>query len=91
MSLFQQPANALIVMTKAPEPGQSKTRLVPPLSFTEAADLARALLLDQLDNLAQFSGARLFIAFTPETAGRIFRTVRDSGFRFFSPARSFVG
>lgn len=63
-------ANALVIMTKAPQPGRSKTRLVPPLSYDEAADLARALLVDQLENLARFDGARLFIAFTPEkTAG----------------------
>ena len=83
MSLFQQPANALIVMTKAPEPGQSKTRLVPPLSFAEAADLARALLLDQLNNLGQFSGARLFIAFTPETAAGFFERFAAQGFVSF--------
>ena len=47
-------ANALVVMTKAPEPGRSKTRLVPPLSAEEAAELARALLLDQLEHLAHF-------------------------------------
>jgi molybdopterin molybdotransferase len=35
--------NALVVMTKVPEPGQSKTRLVPPLSYDEAADLARLI------------------------------------------------
>lgn len=67
MSLFQ-PANALVIMTKAPQPGRSKTRLVPPLSYAEAADLARALLVDQLENLARFDGARFFIAFTPEKA-----------------------
>lgn len=83
MGLFQQPANALIVMTKAPEPGQSKTRLVPPLSFAEAADLARALLLDQLNNLAQLSGARLFIAFTPETAAGFFERFAAQGFASF--------
>lgn len=60
--------NALVVMTKVPEPGQSKTRLVPPLSYDEAAEVARALLLDQLDNLAYFAGAARFIAFTPARA-----------------------
>ena len=30
-------ANALVIMTKAPQPGRSKTRLVPPLSYDEAA------------------------------------------------------
>jgi rSAM/selenodomain-associated transferase 1 len=57
--------NALVILTKAPEAGQSKTRLVPPLSFAEAADLAGALFVDQLENLARFTAARLFVAFTP--------------------------
>ena len=61
MSRSQQPANAMVILTKTPQPGQSKTRLVPPLSYTEAADLARALLIDQVENLARFDGARLFI------------------------------
>ena len=83
MSLFQQPTNALVIMTKAPEPGRSKTRLVPPLSYDEAADLARALLVDQLDNLAKFDGARLFIAFTPEKAAGFFAGFMARGFICF--------
>jgi uncharacterized protein len=67
--------NALVILTKAPEPGQSKTRLVPPLSFEEAAELARALLLDQLQNLARFTAAQLFIAFTPPSATNFFETL----------------
>jgi uncharacterized protein len=83
MTLFQQPANALVIMTKAPEPGRSKTRLVPPLSYAEAADLARALLFDQLENLAKFDGARLFIAFTPDNAAGFFETFITQGFTCF--------
>jgi uncharacterized protein len=67
--------NALVILTKAPEPGQSKTRLVPPLSFEETAELARALLLDQLQNLARFTAAQLFIAFTPPSAANFFETL----------------
>ena len=67
--------NALVILTKAPEPGQSKTRLVPPLSFDEAAELARALLLDQLKNLARFTAAQLFIAFTPPSATSFFEAL----------------
>lgn len=37
---------ALIIVGKAPEAGITKTRLVPPLSATEAADLYRGFLLD---------------------------------------------
>jgi uncharacterized protein len=83
MTLFQQSANALVIMTKAPEPGRSKTRLVPPLSYAEAADLARALLFDQLENLTRFDGARLFIAFTPENAAGFFEGFVRQGFTCF--------
>ena len=37
-----------MVVGKAPEPGRTKTRLVPPLTATEAADLYRAFLRDTL-------------------------------------------
>jgi rSAM/selenodomain-associated transferase 1 len=40
---------ALIVVGKAPLAGSAKTRLVPPLSADEAADLYRAFLLDTLE------------------------------------------
>ena len=37
---------ALVIVGKAPRPGASKTRLVPPLSSEEAAELSQAFLLD---------------------------------------------
>jgi uncharacterized protein len=84
-------ANALVVLTKVPEPGQSKTRLVPPLSFAEAADLARALLIDQLENLAHFSGAQLFIAFTPPSAAAFFGPFTAHGFTCFPQGGGSLG
>lgn len=36
----------VLIVAKAPVPGRSKTRLVPPLSAVQAAELQRALLLD---------------------------------------------
>ena len=83
--------NALVIMTKAPQSGQSKTRLVPPLSFEEAADLARALLVDQLENLAQFTGARLFIAFTPAKAAGFFTAFEPQGFSCFAQQGESLG
>ena len=91
MSHFQRTPNALVILTKAPQPGQSKTRLVPPLSYTEAADLARALLLDQLQNIATFDGARLFIAFTPETAAGFFEGFIAQGFTCFAQRGQSLG
>ena len=58
-------ANALVIMAKAPLPGEVKTRLVPPLSPEEAAELSRCLLLDLVEGLKSFQRADLFIAFTP--------------------------
>jgi uncharacterized protein len=75
--------NALVVMTKAPRPGESKTRLVPPLTFEEAAALSRALLIDQLNHLADFSGAELFVAFTPKDSAELFETLVPKRFSCF--------
>jgi uncharacterized protein len=91
MNLSQQPANALVILTKAPQPGRSKTRLVPPLSYAEAAELARALLLDQLESLTTFRGARLFIAFTPETAAGFFEGFISQGFTSFAQRGGSLG
>lgn len=76
-------ANALIVMTKAPRPGESKTRLVPPLTFEEAAALAQALLTDQLNHLARFAGAELFVAFAPQDAAAFFHALVPARFSCF--------
>jgi uncharacterized protein len=43
---------AVMVIAKAPEAGRSKTRLCPPLTPSQAADVAWACLLDTLDAVA---------------------------------------
>jgi rSAM/selenodomain-associated transferase 1 len=78
-------------MTKVPEPGQSKTRLVPPLSHDEAADLARVLLLDQLNNLSQFSQAALHITFAPAAAADRMQALAPVGFALFPQSGSDLG
>jgi rSAM/selenodomain-associated transferase 1 len=76
-------ANALVVMAKAPVPGTVKTRLVPPFSFEEAAELYRCLLLDQIDNLNSFRDADLFLAFSPDEAASFFKEIVPAGFACF--------
>jgi rSAM/selenodomain-associated transferase 1 len=83
--------NALVVMTKAPRPGESKTRLVPPLTLEEAAALARALLIDQLDHLAKFRGAELFIAYTPIEAAPLVHALAPKPFSCFPQAGKDLG
>lgn len=59
---------ALAVMAKAPEPGRVKTRLVPPLSYEEAAELALCLLVDTLLKTGELSGVDRYLAYTPAEA-----------------------
>jgi uncharacterized protein len=49
---------ALVVIAKAPAPGRSKTRLCPPCSPIQAAELAAAALRDTLGAVAAVAGSR---------------------------------
>jgi uncharacterized protein len=70
--MHRQSDNALVFMAKWPHPGRAKTRLCPPLTPAEAADLARAFLLDTLAE-ASCADADLFLAFAPVSAAGDFR------------------
>jgi rSAM/selenodomain-associated transferase 1 len=59
---------ALMLMAKAPEPGEVKTRLCPPATPAEAADVAAAALLDTLDAMTAVPGARTMVAVTGRLA-----------------------
>jgi uncharacterized protein len=53
----------VLVVAKAPNSGTSKTRLVPPLTFAQAAELHEALLLDTVDDCrAEHADVRLLCA-----------------------------
>ncbi len=66
---------AVAVMAKAPIPGKTKTRLVPPLSYAGAAALNAAFLADIADNLAaaaRETAIAPFMAFGPPGAAPYF-------------------
>jgi len=63
---------ALLIVGKAPAPGQAKTRLVPPLSAQAAAELYRAFLLDTLDLAAGLGWERVSLVH-PAGAGAALR------------------
>lgn len=62
---------AVAIMAKAPRAGEVKTRLCPPFSTTEAAELYRCFLLDKIGQVRMLTKASPAIAYTPEE-GRIF-------------------
>ena len=80
---MQTNADALVVMAKAPIPGLVKTRLVPPLSFDQAAELSRALLVDQLEHLKSLRDVDLYLAFAPESAALTMKSLLPAGYEIF--------
>ena len=59
---------AIAVMAKAPRPGHSKTRLVPPLTYEQAAALGAAFLLDTTGNIidaARQASIAAYVAYAP--------------------------
>ena len=77
-------ADALAIMAKAPVAGQVKTRMLPALSAQGAAELARALLLDQLEHLQKLSLADLYLAFAPAEAAPLMKQLAPGAFRLIS-------
>jgi uncharacterized protein len=75
--------NALAVMAKAPVAGQVKTRLMPALTPEQAAELSRALLVDQLNQLQELDKVGLYIAFAPDDARALIEELVPPRFQLF--------
>ena len=71
-------------MAKAPIAGKVKTRLVPPLTQEQAADLYRALLLDQLEHLSGLTVAELYLVYAPEDSVPLMRQLAPPNFHCFA-------
>jgi rSAM/selenodomain-associated transferase 1 len=74
----------LVVVAKAPVPGQVKTRLIPHLTSEEAADLYRCFLEDRIIAMNSLKGIDLAIAYTPSDARDIFTSFSRNEFSLFS-------
>jgi rSAM/selenodomain-associated transferase 1 len=73
----------LIIFAKEPQPGEVKTRLSPPLSLKEAAQLYHSFLLDILEEMARVPEVRLAVAFSPLGAQVFFRRLTPPGTDLF--------
>jgi rSAM/selenodomain-associated transferase 1 len=72
----------IAVMAKASSPGRTKTRLVPPLSFAEAAAFNTAFLQDVAANILTASGRMNisgYMAFGPPESAAFFETMLPPG------------
>jgi uncharacterized protein len=73
----------LIIFAKEPLPGQVKTRLCPPLSPQEAAQLYHNFCLDILEEMARVPEVHLAVAFSPPGTQGLFRRLAPPGTDLF--------
>ena len=69
----------LVVMARAPRPGEVKTRLVPPLRPEDAAALHRCCVLDTLEKVSRLDGVDIALAYWPPDAGAEFDGLWSGG------------
>ena len=81
MSVMNKRAEcAIAIMAKAPLPGEVKTRLCPPLSYEEAAQLYRCFLWDKIEQLNSLKATAPAVAYTPDDAESLFEAMVPSKF-----------
>ncbi len=74
---------ALLIFAKQPLPGKVKTRLSPPFSPQEAADIYRCMLSDTLAKVAGLPGVKIFLFFEPSCGASDFFRTSFPGIRIF--------
>jgi rSAM/selenodomain-associated transferase 1 len=85
---------AVAIMAKASIAGSVKTRLVPPLTYEQAAELNTRCLSDIAENIRD-AAARVpiqgFAAYHPLGSERFFDDLLPDGFKLLSPRESTIG
>ena len=85
-------SNVLVIFAKAPVVGQVKTRLCPPLTLGQAAELARCFLLDTVEQACSLSAdVQVFIAFTPTGSEPLFRALLPFPVQYLAQRGSSLG
>ena len=73
----------LVIVAKAPVPGEVKTRLYSDLSPAAATELYCCFLQDRIAEMGSLKGIDLAIAYTPEDSGAYFAAFASNGFDLF--------
>jgi rSAM/selenodomain-associated transferase 1 len=81
----------LVVVAKAPVPGEVKTRLTPPFTPQEAVALYQCFLQDRLAEISTLQGIDLAVAFTPGHARKAFERLTGNGFKLFTQKGADLG
>jgi hypothetical protein len=90
----KSPHCAIAVMAKASVPGQAKTRLVPPLTPEEAANLNTCFLRDIADSLigaSTLANIAPFMAFAPAGSAAFFREILPARIGLLETVASSLG
>jgi uncharacterized protein len=72
--------SAIAIMAKAPQPGQVKTRLCPPLSHTGAAQLYQCFLRDKIAQVDGIQGTAPVVSYTPDDSQPLFKDLTPPHF-----------
>jgi rSAM/selenodomain-associated transferase 1 len=78
-------------MAKQPVPGTVKTRLCPPLTPPEAADLYDVFLRDTISNVSGIRDADCYVAYDPETSREFFSRLVPEGVRCIAQGEGDLG
>lgn len=82
---------AIVIMAKYPQAGKTKTRLCPPLTQLQAAELYRAMLQDTVSLVAQLDNVDLAIAITPPDAREHFTELVTPGIQLLPVEGADIG
>jgi rSAM/selenodomain-associated transferase 1 len=82
---------ALIVVAKRPQAGRTKTRLCPPLSPQQAAELYSCFIADTLALMARVDSVDPIVAYAPRSAGAYFRERVTSAFSLLPQVGNTLG
>lgn len=74
----------LVVVAKAPMPGEVKTRLLTKLTPEEATELYSCFIRDRINEISQLNGVDLAIAYTPAGSKTFFAQFLSNGFQLFT-------